>query len=477
LTALRPAGVSVARNAALLSVGTVAARLAMFAFAVGLGRGLGIEAYGLYGYAFALGLVLMPVADAGITQYLVREAARDRDRAERLLGPLLRVKLALSAVVVAAVAAAALALGGDRTAAAVTALLVVAAMADGVAQLAFAYFQGRERMGLEATATAAAAVARSAGGLAVVALTGELVAVVLWLLAVSLAQVAYVGARLRASLSPRDESPPRAAVDWRVMLGMGSIVALTMVYTRADTVLIGWILDARAVGLYTAAYTIMLGAQIVPWMIGTAVAPIFARAHGREPAVFEAAWQRGLRAMTLVALPLSLSICLLSAPILERLFGPQFAPAATALAILIWSGPLAAFNFLVGRAFRGAGRERLLIRTSAAGVVVNVGLNLWAIGAFGIEGAAAVTVATEVMIATGMGWLAVAGGVVAAPRLPLSRLAFAGGALALVAAALSEAAVELALTGALAAFGAVAVATRLVTPRDVALLRPGARGR
>src|SRR5678815_5129370 len=45
-----------------------------------------------------------------------------------------------------------------------------------------------------------------------------------------------------------------------------------------------------------------------------------------------------------------------------------------------------------------AGEQRLMMRISVAGAVLNVLTNLWAIPRFGIEGAAGVTVATEVFV-------------------------------------------------------------------------------
>ena len=91
---------------------------------------------------------------------------------------------------------------------------------------------------------------------------------------------------------PRRERPParltlrRASVrpGWmslllRVLLAFGLIAVSVMVYLRADTVLVGLLEGKTEVGYYTAAYTLLLGLQIVPYMVARALIPVFARSH------------------------------------------------------------------------------------------------------------------------------------------------------------------------------------------------------
>jgi len=96
-------------------------------------------------------------------------------------------------------------------------------------------------------------------------------------------------------------------------------------------------------------------------------------------------------------------------------------------------------------------------------------LNLALIPRYGIEAAAAVTVATEIAAVAAMAWVAVRSRVVAAPRLPWGRFALAAGVLAAVALSLRDAAVELAGAAAIAAYVAVVLATGAVTREE---LRP-----
>ena len=466
-----------ARNASFLAGATIVSRLLTFGLGVVIARHLGAADYGRYGVAIAVATMLLPLADLGTTPYLSREAARDRALADRLALRLAAVRSATSIGLALAVALGASALvGDDRTALAIV-LVLVATLADGTSQFAFGYFQGRERMGFEALTTSAAALLRTVGGVVLAVGTGRLIPVLAWMVGVSLLQLVVTGTRLWRAVERPEERTERAGPDWRTVVAMGLIGVFVMVYLRADTVMIGWLLDETEAGLYTAAYTIMSSLQIVPWMVALALTPVFARSHGRDDALFRRSWHEGLRTVLVVALPLALVAAVLAGPIVERVFGGEYDRSASTLAIIVWSCPVASMNVLMAAVMRGAGREGWLTAASGAGAVLNVGLNVWAIRAFGIAGAAATTITTEVVVLVGLAAVAVHFGVVGAPRLPVVRMAGALGVLAVAAVVSEPLPVEARGVLALAAYGAAALGLRVVGTGDLDRLRSAARRR
>lgn len=465
-------GHRVARNAVLLAAATIVARLSALALTVALGRALGVEQYGLYGFALALSLILQPVADIGMTPYLIREVARDREKADRGTPSLVRVKVLLTLAVLLATAAVALLVSSDAEAIAVVLVMIAATLGDGYSQLIFGYFQGRERMGFEASATTLVAIVRAVGGIALALWLRDLLPVVCWLLTVGVLQVLYATLRLRSAIGA-GRPPARAragAVSWETVLTMGAILALTIVYTRADSVLLGWLQGSRDVGLYTAAFAVMGGLQIPPWMVGTALRPVLARAFGNDPALFQRVWQEGSRIVIVIALPLSLPTSLLADQIVERLYGAQFEAAADALAVLVWTNPLAALALLQGMTLQAAGRERWLVGVAALGALVNVVFNLVMIPRFGILGAAWMTVITEVAIIIAFMWLGLSRRVFTLPRVPLVRLALGALVLAAVSLGLEGLPVEISFIAAMLAYGVAMTATGVISRDDMVML-------
>jgi O-antigen/teichoic acid export membrane protein len=464
-----PRRAGVARNASMLTLATVTARLSMFAVGIVLARALGASEYGRYSLALALGVVLQPVADFGNTRYVVRETARERAGTEAALGILARAKLAgLLAVYLVTLAVAWVAVS-DRELFAVLAVMVLAALVDGWSLFAYGYFQGREAMGFEARATAAAALVRSAGAIALALVFRELGPVVAWVLLVAIAQAAAATRMMWRAVGPR---PPRAAsVDWRSVASMGVIAIFVMTYLRVDSVLIGWLVDERAVGLYAAAYTLMLGVQIVPGMLSTALQPVLARTYAGDPAAFERTWQLGVRSLMLITVPAALGFCLLAGPVIERCFGAGFGRSADVLRVIIWICPLVGASLAAQAVLRAARRERTLSWVSGVCAAVNVGLNLWAIPTYGIMGAAVVTVVTEAVNVVLLLWLVLGARLVGVPRLPTLRLLAAAGGLTAAALLLADAPVELAVLAAAVAYLGILIATGVLRGEELAAVR------
>lgn len=472
---------SVARNATALTLAKFAARICTFALAIVMGRGLGVSDYGRYGFAGAVGVIVLAVADIGVTPYVVREVARDRIMGDMRALRLVRVKASLALAALGAVIVAAVALSGATDAATVIILVIASMLADGMTGFVYGYFQGRERMGFEARTTAVAALVRSIGGIACVLAFGSLLAVLAWMLLVSGAQVAIALGRFTGAVrrpAGRQAEILTAAIPWRSVTTMGGIAFFALVYLQADSVIVGVVYDHRAVGLYTAAYALVAGLQILPWQIAVAMAPVFARSHANDRSGFRDAWHDGLRIVLVISLPLALVTSILAGEIMRLLFGESFRSAAPALAVLVWSSPIWAVNMTIAGVLRGAGREGWLMATTGVGAVLNLGLNCWAIPAFGIDGAAAVTVATELSVLVIQGWLVVSRGIAPFPRLPYGRLALAMLALAAVAVATRGLEVVAAAVAALVAYTAVVLASGAVRQTELQALRSlGSRAR
>ena len=449
-----PLGATVLRNASVLGAATIVVRLLMFALGIVLARALGAESYGQYALALALGVVLQPVADLGLTPYLSREVARDRRGGEAVLPTLLVAKVSLLGVTFLLTAGVAgLVVRGEELLAVIVAM-VLAALLDGLSIFVYGYFQGREAMHYEARATAVAAGVRGAGGIVLAVATERLAFVVGWILLVAVLQAAAAAFRLRREVGGAAtlRRSRGATVNWRAVASMGLIAIFVMTYLRVDTVLLGWLKDEREAGLYAAAYALMMGAQIPPWMLATALTPVFARTYHRDPAEFEASWHRGLRLVLLISLPIALLTSLLAGGIVDRLYGDEFERSADVLALVIWICPLGAVSLIAQAVLRGAGRELWLTVVSGGCAALNVGLNLWAIPRHGIMGAAVVTVVTEAVNMIALVAAARRGRLVPWPRFPVVRTALAACAASAVAVAGDGLPVEVAGLGAVAAY-------------------------
>jgi O-antigen/teichoic acid export membrane protein len=227
----------------------------------------------------------------------------------------------------------------------------------------------------------------------------------------SLAASALVGVVLLATALPR---APHSAVDataghthaegageagdgygWRAMFSTGWPMLLSsamfLVMSWTDTLLVGHFLKEDQVGLYRVAFRMAAVVTLVQAAVNSYAAPLFAERHASGD---RAGLRAALRQTTLLNVAFSIPAfgVLVAAPTWWMgWFGEAFVAGATCL---VWLAAGQVVNALCGPVMyllNMTGHERPAQRIVWVAALVNLGLNLWAIPRFGIEGAAVAT--------------------------------------------------------------------------------------
>lgn len=125
---------------------------------------------------------------------------------------------------------------------------------------------------------------------------------------------------------------------------------------RADQLLIGSFFGTAALGLYALAvrlYDVLFSALCNP--IGSVMLPYLARA-GANMADFRQRFLLVLKTTSLVAPPVFIGGALFLPPMMPRLFGPEWEPAAPYIQIILGMGAIQAMSFTHTPAFSALGR-------------------------------------------------------------------------------------------------------------------------
>ncbi|HEY5451822.1 MAG TPA: oligosaccharide flippase family protein [Polyangia bacterium] len=370
---------------------------AQLAMVIVAGRTLGEARFGRFAFASSLAVVLAFATDLGLTIWTTRALARRGEATGPLLATGLRMRLAASAVVMAAFAGVALAVE-DRGLAVAVLALGAAALARGLCDHARAVFRANERLGDEGKLNTAIAVLGMGGGIAgLLAGAGGIAALALGILAGTLAGAAY-----GFLLLGRNYGPWAGPADWtlaRRMLREAAPFylagAFTLVYARADVLLLKLRSFDTEVGAYRAAGQLVEVVKQLPVLLMTATFPQLARGfHESRAALIRT--ERAIMGLLLGSgVLLGAALALAADPIIMLPFGADFGRAVPALRTLALAVPLQFVNCGVLHFFIARDRGGLNMAFAAAMVVVNGGTNLALDGVLGAVGAAAATVVTE----------------------------------------------------------------------------------
>ena len=126
-----------------------------------------------------------------------------------------------------------------------------------------------------------------------------------------------------------------------------------------------------------------------------AVFPLLVRAVQQRSPDGKAILGRAVSLLLVVAVPLTLVLLVFAGPLVRLVAGEDFESAIAPLQILSLAIVPAFVNAPLALLLVALDRRRDLVTASVAGLALNVGMNLWAIPAYGYTGAAVTTVVSS----------------------------------------------------------------------------------
>lgn len=395
----------IAKNSAAPIAGQLMNRAVDLAFAIISLRLLGATENGQYAVAVTAWLYLKTISDFGLGLLVTREAAREPERAGRLLGSstLLRMLVLLLLVPIASLYAVGghhfLNLASDSSIAIglLTISILPSAYTDGIS----AIFNARERMELPAALNVATNLTRAGFGLAalaagygVVGLAGvSIVSTTISMLAFHVS-LRHLNIRPEWGLSRREL---RWLVDLSWPLLLNSL--LLNVFFRADYFFIQPIKGDHATGVYDAAYKFINMLLIIPSYFTMAIFPLMSRYATSSQEKLLYGYRLAIKFMLMLAWPIVIGTMALAPILIEILGGHAYLPdSARCLRILIWFLPMSYVNGVTQYVLVAVDKQRSITLAFVIGVIFNLGANAFAVPLYGVIGASAVTVLTEVAL-------------------------------------------------------------------------------
>ena len=408
----------VARNIARLGAGELLSRLIGFAATIYIARRLGVEAYGIIGFGFAVLLYATAIVDAGLEHTGPREVAEDRVPLADLVSSMLIARLGWTLVVTALLLAGTLLFfSGDEQL--VLGLYVLALLPVGLN--ARWVHVGLDRSGLVAASRIASELVRVAAIFALVRgpadigivplgqIAGDVLAALLLL-----GGLRNSGIRLRARFDP---ALTRQVLRRAAPMAVSGFLAV-MIY-NVDLLFLRAFRDAAELGLYLAGYTLINFLGIFGHVIALALLPTLTRLRAQREAQ-AALFGDALARVFAAGIPIAAGGVIVAPLLITLVFGDEYALSARVLAILIWSIPIVLVRSVFQAALLSHGRQDQVLRTTIAAAVSNTALNAMAVPLIGMYGAALTTVIAEaVRMITALRYARRAG----FPPLPIMRFA------------------------------------------------------
>ncbi len=161
-----------------------------------------------------------------------------------------------------------------------------------------------------------------------------------------------------------------------------------VVYMKSDQIILGQLLDSKAVGVYSAAVRISELWYFVPIIITSSVFPNILQAKKANLKLYYSKLQGLFTLLVLISLLVALPMTFISSPLINLLYGEDYLLAGDVLSIHIWAGVFVALGQSSYYWYLAENKGNLALQRTLLGAIVNVILNLILIPRLGVIGAA-----------------------------------------------------------------------------------------
>jgi len=395
----------VTRNSSAGAAAQLLIKLLSFGFAVLIVRQLGAEEFGQYAAIGAFASLFLFIGDLGLSPYAVRQVARLRDQPDgptqinRLFNDIVSLRLILTTFGCCVMLVSAWLSGRPWVMIGAMALTAIGMITYAVEGTSEAFLAGYERLDITAGAKVIYQIIFVTLG-SLVLLQGLGYYGLIYATLISIAALTFtcwLGVR-RIGIQL---TWPRASL-WgpmlRASLPFGVITFALGLSYKFDSVLLNIYRSDAETGYYNAAYNLVFSMVTISTVINTSLYPSLTRQAIAAPQTLPVIYERMLRYLLIISLPIAVGGSLLAEPLVDFLFGPAYAPAAPALQIVLWTVPLMFLSEFLSYVVVVAGEEKRVARAIIMSTSFNVALNLALLPRYGIVAAAATTVLTEALL-------------------------------------------------------------------------------
>ncbi len=390
----------IAKNTTLMLTSQIVTYVLGFFITIYTARYLGVGNFGILSLALSITGIFVMFTDLGLGTLIVREIARDKSVADRYISNIALMKILLSILTLGMIVLTVKILGYNDAVKNVIYIITFSIMIGTFTGFLAAIFQANEKMVHILISNILTSVAMLVGTFIGIYYKLDLnFFAALYIIANTLI-FAYI-----FIIYIRTFSLPKIEIDlslWKPTLkeawpfGITSLSA--MLYTYIDSIMLSVMQGTEAVGLYSAAYRIMLIMLFIPNAVNLAIFPVMSQYYTSSKDSLKMVHERYFKYMILLGIPIGAGTTILADKIILMIFGQGFTQSIIVLQILIWTIVLTFAGASFVQLLQSTNKQLIITKISGICVAVNIVINLILIPKYSYIGASFATLITEILL-------------------------------------------------------------------------------
>lgn len=396
---------SLARSTAFMTAASVGQKVLSFAYFTLIARYIGAADTGKYFFALSFTTIFVVFVDLGLTNVLIREGAKYKEKLQEYLSTVLGIKIWLGLL---AYAGAVMAIGALDYSAEIRGLVYLSGITmllDSLHLSLYGVLRARGLLKYEAASIVGSQLITLSLGTAFLLTGRPLIFLILAFTLASLANVLFAALVLRGrgyALSPGWNNA-MAKQFARIALPFALAAIFARVYSYIDSILLSRLTDDVTVGWYAIPYKITYAFQFIPLALIAALYPRLSEYYEHDKGRLTRAFSESMTYLAAIVLPIAVGLSVLSRDIILTLYTAEFEPSILPLKILLAGLCFSFISFPLGALLNACNKQTT--QTTIVGIVMsaNIALNLILIPRFGVVGAASAALAGNILL-TALGY-------------------------------------------------------------------------
>nr|WP_292893704.1 flippase [Methanobrevibacter sp.] len=383
-----------------LLVSQIIASVCGFIWTILMARYLGVERYGIFGFATSFTAILVIIVDLGISTHIVRHIATDYDSAPKYLGNAIPLKVLFSIACTIITLIALIIMNVNELVIKVTLLFTLEMIIKSYVNLFNGSFQAFEEGKYQGIGNTI---------LHLILLVFILIAIFtdlgLYGIAVSYILANAITFIYEYYMLTKHVTKPKYELDKEfckkiTLLSVPFAVTglLYTIYYSIDIVMLTNMVGSYATGIYNATYKLISVLTLFYSVYTAVIFPVMSRYYKNDESLLLISFEKSIKYLMLVIIPLAVATAFYSAEVMHLIYGQSYKGGASVLSILIWTVCLLFISGACNSLLNASHKEVSVTKIYAIAAVFNVILNFFMIPNFSYDGAAITTVLSDILI-------------------------------------------------------------------------------
>lgn len=388
------------KNISWLMISQIIASICGFIWTIVIARYLGVNDYGILGFATSLTGILAFTLDWGISTHIVRHISTNYDSAPKYLGNAFPLKGLFSCSAMFITLIILIIMKSDELTITITLLflieLIIRSMM-GLLQGAFQAFEQGKYQGIGNTLLNTILLVFIL--LSIFSDLGLYGIVFSYITANAIALIYTYGAFIKHITKPKFEFDKTFCKKITLLsLPFAITGILYNIYYSIDVIMLTNLVGNYATGIYNATYKLISVLTLFYSIYSAVIFPVMSKFYKNNEKLLLISFEKSIKYLMLIVIPIAIATQLYSIEIIQFIYGHQYDAAASTLSILIWTVCLLFISGACNTLLNASHKEVTVTKIYSIAAVFNIILNLFMIPHFSYDGAAITTVLSDILI-------------------------------------------------------------------------------